>query len=173
MDFGPNHHQVEDFLSSLRGIEWLSRAGQPTDDDANLRRIDLDFVLNSSDNPIEFWGDLLIKAEIPFERIILDNARLSEQAALMKAAVDSYSHELFVRLAEKFPDYDADLEMHTYQLIDTGPINRITRGAASEIMVADINPSLNFFQSLMPWFRKGHWPYGWEGQWPEGKLILW
>jgi hypothetical protein len=29
-----------------------------------------------------------------------------------------------------------------------------------------------FFLNLMEWYRLGHWPCGWEGKYPEGKLIV-
>lgn len=29
-----------------------------------------------------------------------------------------------------------------------------------------------FFQSLSGWYLKGHFPCGWQGEYPEGKLIL-
>ena len=173
MRFGPNHHQVAAFLDSVNQIQWFSCVGQPTDDDAKLIRIDLEFVLSKPRDHTDLWGDVLIRAEVRFERLILDNARLSEQVAIMKAAVPSYPDDFFVRLSRDFPDYYEDMRMYSDELIDTSSIERIVRGAASEIMVADIDPSLNFFRGLIPWFQRGHWPYGWEGQWPEGKLMLW
>ena len=29
-----------------------------------------------------------------------------------------------------------------------------------------------FFLSLMEWYKRGHWPCGWEGTYPDGKLIV-
>ena len=51
--------------------------------------------------------------------------------------------------------------------------DRLLWGAAHEIMLADVEPKLGFFQSMMPWLRAGYWPCGWEGNWPQGRLILW
>jgi hypothetical protein len=176
MRFGQNHERVEAFIRSLLSIEWFSRVGQPTEYDENLRRIDLDFVLANSDEPLKLWGGLLVTAEMAFERAILDNARLSEQSAVLKAAAPEYGvhgDAMLARVVERYPGYYGGTYTYAYELIDTSPVERIVRGAACEIMVADIAPSLDFFQGLMPWIRRGHWPYGWEGEWPQGKLILW
>ena len=176
MKFGPNHQKVVEFLDSIKSIEWFSRVGRPTAFDDNLRRIDLDFVLAHSDDPLKSWGDLFVRAETAFERLILDHARLSEQGAVLKAAAPDYGEygdALLAEVMERYPGYYGETFTYAYELVDTGQVDRMVRGAASEIMVADIDSSLNFFQGLMPWLREGHWPYGWEGEWPEGKMILW
>jgi|GEM_PF-3497489 hypothetical protein len=41
--------------------------------------------------------------------------------------------------------------------------------AAVEISVPAVN---TFFTDLMRWYRLGHFPCGWDGQYPEGKLIV-
>jgi hypothetical protein len=159
MKFGPNHEQVVEFLNSLQSIEWFSRVGQPTVYDDNLRRIDLDFVLAHAGDPLKFWGDLFVRAETAFERIVLDHARLSEQEAVMKAAAPHYGEygdALMAEIMERHPGYYGDTFMYAYELVYTGSVDRMVRGAASEIMVADIDPSLNFFRGLTAWLREGH-----------------
>lgn len=42
---------------------------------------------------------------------------------------------------------------------------------AAEIVAADIVP-FDIFRQMWKWYRKGHWPCGWEGNWPDGKLIV-
>jgi hypothetical protein len=29
-----------------------------------------------------------------------------------------------------------------------------------------------FYLELMRWYRRGHWPCGWRGRYPEGSLII-
>lgn len=111
-----------------------------------------------------------------FERIVLDHARLSERDAVIKASLPDYREygdALLAGVMESYPSYYGRISTYAYELVDTSLVDRMVRGAASEIMVAYIDSSLSFFQSLMPWLRAGHWPYGWEGEWPEGKMILW
>jgi hypothetical protein len=42
-------------------------------------------------------------------------------------------------------------------------------GAAYEIAVGQKD---GFFTKLMVWYRLGHWPCGWKGDYAEGKLIV-
>lgn len=42
-------------------------------------------------------------------------------------------------------------------------------GAASEIATGSKD---RFFVDLMHWYRLGHWPCGWDGKYPEGRLIV-
>src|SRR5262245_36032940 len=74
-------------------------------------------------------------------------------------------------LNEQYPGYYGESCLYAHELVD--PPIRLLWGAVDEIMVADLEPSLTFFGSLFPWLRRGHWPCGWEGEWPQGKLILW
>ena len=43
--------------------------------------------------------------------------------------------------------------------------------AAAAVEIATSSEE-TFFTNLMHWYRLGHWPCGWEGRYPEGKLIV-
>jgi len=34
------------------------------------------------------------------------------------------------------------------------------------------NNTNGFYVGLMDWYRKGHWPCGWEGAYPQGRLTV-
>lgn len=72
---------------------------------------------------------------------------------------------------DNYPGYYGDTCSYAHELVDSP--DRVLIGAAGEIMVADVDPDLTIFRGLMAWFHAGHWPCGWEGRRPEGKLILW
>ncbi len=42
--------------------------------------------------------------------------------------------------------------------------------AAAAVELATDSP--DFFTNLIEWYRLGHWPCGWEGEYPKGKLIV-
>lgn len=42
-------------------------------------------------------------------------------------------------------------------------------GAAFEIATGNTNKS---YMGLMEWYRLGHWPCGWDGTYPKGRLIV-
>ncbi len=43
--------------------------------------------------------------------------------------------------------------------------------AAAAVEIATGSSDI-FFTNLMEWYRLGHWPCGWDEQYPEGKLII-
>jgi hypothetical protein len=42
--------------------------------------------------------------------------------------------------------------------------------AAAAVELATDSP--DFFTNLIEWYRLGHWPCGWEGEYPKGRLIV-
>ncbi len=79
--------------------------------------------------------------------------------------------EFYLTVTEQYPGYYGESSCYAHELVDL-PI-RLVWGAVDEIMVADFEPDLNFFASIVPWLRRGHWPCGRQGESPQGKLILW
>ncbi len=42
---------------------------------------------------------------------------------------------------------------------------------AIEMVVAHLT-DIHLMRDMWYWYRAGHWPCGWEGDWPEGRLIV-
>ena len=167
-----NQDAVVSFVEELPRIPWCSALGEPTDSDELLVRVSLDDVLALHPHPYQLWGDLLVAHEAPVDRLILSSGRLGADDALQSSVRikgDSVS-DFFVNLAQAYPDYYKDSYQYAYELID--PPVRLVLYAAREILLSDL-ADMHFFRNLMPWFKRGHWPMGWQGQWPDGKLILW
>lgn len=173
--FGSNHAAVGAFLRSLDAIPWFTRVGQPTDQDECLVRVGFEFLADCHEDAYAPWGESLVEAEAKIERLMFDNRRLGEfaevQQAISQSGPNPYMDEFLTGLVDKYPGYYGETYSYAYELVERP--DRLLLGAAHEIIMADVEPNLNFFQSIMPWFRAGHWPCGWKGQWPEGKLIVW
>jgi hypothetical protein len=173
--FGPNHDAVEAFLASLHGVPWFTRVGQPTDGDERLVRVGFEFIADRHPDRYGAWGEALPRAESAIERLTFEHRRLDAFMAVQEFVrrhnPAGFTDEFLEGLAEKYPGYYGDTCSYAHELVDTP--DRFLWGAAHEIMLADVGPGLNFFQGIMPWFRAGYFPCGWEGDWPEGKLVLW
>ncbi|HEU4835047.1 MAG TPA: hypothetical protein VFS90_11550 [Pyrinomonadaceae bacterium] len=171
--YGPNQERVEEFLDQLSRIPWFTAVGMPTDHDGQLIRVRLEDVLALHPRPYQLWGNLLLAHEEPVDRLILDSARLGADNALQTSVqirgdtVDDF----FVRLAQDYPGYYKNTHSYAHELIALP--TRLVLYAARETLIADLAPELSFFHDLMPWFARGHWPIGWQGNWPDGSLILW
>lgn len=60
-----------------------------------------------------------------------------------------------------------------YEFEEGNPVSRSAgwdAGGAAYQIEAGIKDG--FYLKLMEWYRKGHWPCGWDGEYPEGKLII-
>lgn len=175
--------KAEAFLASLEDVKWLAHVGEPTEEDKNLIRLDVNFVYEHHANFIirgvgdeyEYWGDLLLEEEKIFERTIFDQGLLGEQAKI-NSFIDKlnieFDDDFYLSLEEKFEGYYSDTDSYAHELLLPMSIKRYLRGAACELLISDFDSSLHFYQVLIPWLRRGHWTYGWEGKFPEGSLML-
>jgi len=178
--FGPQTQLVIAFLAELENIPWFSRVGEAADRDSDLIRADIHFLLATASmvsgtdtDQYLHWGNCLAAAESKLDRLILEHARMDDEAALRKALripAEALDH-FYSRLTEQFQGYYLDTCSYVYELVD--PPMRLISGAALETMLSDLDPELNFFRNLMPFFKDGFWPCGWQGTFPDGKLILW
>jgi hypothetical protein len=178
--FGPNHAAVESFLASLSSIPWFTSVGkQPDRSDAVF--VDFHFLAEHYEDPWSLWGDALVNAETAIERLEFADTRLGYHNAVQKAykdsrflpcpSVDLLYQRVNMDYSGPSGSYYRDTYMHPHELIDFP--DRIVRGAALELMVADLDPTLSFFTSQMRWFHLGRWPVGWRGTWPDGLVVLW
>lgn len=173
--FGANHAAVEAFLASLDTISWFSRVGQPTDQDNWLVRVGFEFLADHHEDPYAPWGEPLLEAEAKIERLVFEHRRLQEfmevQKAIRQRGPNPSLDEFYTGLVDKYPGYYGETHSYAHELVEMP--ERLLWGAAHEVLLVDVEPNLNFFSSMIPWFRAGHWPCGWAGHWPDGKLILW
>jgi hypothetical protein len=172
-EFGPNTPAVRAFLESIKDVPWFSQVGQPTEPDSKLTRVGFDFLAEHHEAPYASWGTALVGAESRIERLVFDSRRLGEWDAIRKVVKlpTQWLDDFYLGLNEQHPGYYGDSCLYAHELVD--PPIRLLWGAVDEIMVADLQPDLSFFGSLVPWLRRGHWPCGWQGEWPQGKLVLW
>ena len=172
-EFGPNTAAVRAFLESLNDVPWFSQVGQPTGWDGELTRVEFDFLAQHHKAPYAPWGAVLVMIESRIERLVFDSQRLGEWGAIRKLVKfpTEWVDNFYLALNERYPGYYGESCLYAHELVN--PPIRLLWGAVDEAMVADLDSSLTFFGSLVPWLRRGHWPCGWQGEWPQGKLILW
>jgi hypothetical protein len=181
--FGPNHDNVERFIRDLDSIPWLTRVGAAAEgEDADY--VDFHFLAKHYTDPWILWGENLASSETRFERLEVEHQRLGAHDAIQEALrtkryLDKSStlDDLLARVDREFTDPESgyyghgDSYMHPHELIEFPA--RLVRGAALEVMVADLDSSPGLFGHIMQWFQRGRWPAGWSGKFPEGKALIW
>lgn len=173
--YGPRTDQVLEVLGQLESIPWMSRVGLPTDEDAQLVRKDFHYLASIHEHPYEGWAALL-EAENGLARLIAEHARLDVRVNLEAVShISSYwpgSDDFYYDLDEALDhEYYADTGLYAHELIELP--DRLLLGHLTEIAMADLALHQRFFEPLFGWLRRGHWPCGWEGDYPDGKLMLW
>jgi hypothetical protein len=96
--------------------------------------------------------------ESRIERLTFDSQRLGEWDAIRRLVKfpHQWVNNFYLALNERYPGYCGESCLYAHELVD--PPIRLLWGAVDEVMVADLDPSLTFFGSLVPWLCRGHRP---------------
>ncbi len=171
--------KVSALIAEFATIPWFSRVGQPSPWDGDADRVGLDFLVSTNGvvngaetDPYMHWGTTIAEAESKIERIVFDNRLMDEEVKVSRSARISGDavDDFYEQLLENHEGYYADTCMYIYELVELP--DRLIRGAALESLISEIAPHLHFFTDLLPYFRAGFWPCGWNGEYPDGRLIL-
>ncbi len=137
--------KVINFLEELDMIPWFKNIGEPLHD----QKVKQVFSWNDGweDLQNESWMNASFHAHVDSMNSIWDVAY--EQALeILSKSINYYELEEGISVADAVA-YDV---------------------AAAAVELATGKP--DFFSNLIKWYRLGHWPCGWEGEYPKGKLIV-
>jgi hypothetical protein len=133
--------------------------------------VKLEFLL---DQPVNPWNGAAADAQERTERQIFQTSRVSEQHHLQRAFQSPWNtaqaDSVLNILVERYRDYYKDTYSYAHELLDFP--ERTVRCALYECLVDDVVPRVTFFRDLLPWFEQGYWPCGWQGEYPDGKVVL-
>lgn len=157
------HDRTRATLAQLEGAEWFRSVGRKDTDAA--------IVLSS-------WEDAIVScASLEWENLLLE-------------ATNQYREKLASRSTERFQGWNSitkELKAVTVPLV-TRKVEQVVKdnglpkvfedtvqwdvlGVAMEAEYADVYPP-GFYASQAYWYTKGHFPCGWQGSFPDGKLII-
>jgi hypothetical protein len=157
------HDRTKATLDQLGQAEWFRAVGQQDTDAAR--------VLTSWEEAVQSC------ASLAWENLLLE-------------ALNQYRERLLSRSKERFRQWNRiveELKPITMPLV-VGKIARVVRehdlpqvfadtvqwdilGVTMEAEYADVYPP-GFYASQAYWYVQGHFPCGWEGDFPEGRLII-
>jgi len=169
--FGLNTRLINELSLRLQSFPWFTRIESAHAEDGRLVRVKLEFLL---DQPVDPWNGAAADAQMRTERQILESSRVSEQHHLQRAFHAPWSaaqaDAVLDILLDRYRDYYKDTYSYAHELLDFP--ERTVRCALYECLVDDVTPRVTYFRDLLPWFEQGYWPCGWEGRYPDGRLIL-
>lgn len=138
--------QVVAFINHFESFAWFQNVGKPIQNN-NIKQI------HSWDNAWESlqdesWTDASFHEQI------------DQQHPAWIAAYDKVKQ--IISASENDYELEDGVFASMQAAYDAG-------GAAYEIAV---NKNEGYYQKLIKWYQLGHWPCGWEGTFPKGKLII-
>lgn len=154
----------------LRGIGWFANCGKASD----FADVGVDVIRAAG------WPDAIARCSAPE----WEETTLNAQAALTTHLLAKYPHRYaqwnqVVRQAKAElvstivdPAIHATVEGNDLPQVFVDCVRWDIVGAAAEMAFADCHPPY-FYRRLLLIYKKGHFPCGWDGEWPRGRLVVW
>jgi hypothetical protein len=157
------------FLASLADMPWLLHAGKPRDD-----AVVVPDVATGWDD----WSPQMAATWIPRSQALEELARAQIGDAAIDAAFQAVAAAINDPLRSAIRRYfheRPDVNENTASGADRGlwpdlldTIQRDIAWAAVETLLAQPG----FFTHLLTYYREGRWPCSWQGEYPEGRVVL-
>jgi hypothetical protein len=150
-------------LEELDGAEWFSRVG--------LKDTTAAIVLSSWPEAIEHcksiaWQNICIEASNQYrERLAERSKERYEKWNYVTAELKKVTIPFVRRKTETI------VHEHNLPKVFVDMVQWDILGVCMEAEYADIHPP-GYYASHAYWYIKGHFPCGWDGNFPNGKLII-
>jgi len=157
------HPRTEATLEKLRQIQWFGCVGIHDTKAAEIL-CSWDKAIKSCSSPE--WEDLCMEAANQYREKLIEKSperfhKWNDCMLLIKPVVQA-----LVREKTKQIIAENNLPKVFIDSVDWDIIH-----LCMEAEYADVYPP-GFFASQAYWYMKGHFPCGWQGQFPKGKLIV-
>ena len=157
---------TEAFLRDVIQIEWLSRTGEPSNDEHALTSVG-----EALDSDKRIWkqkSQTLEKTALThFGDSSIDGVFKVVSNAIQKPLYDA-TVTYFERRKARDPSYDESL-------VDAGLVSEMMDCVKRDIAWAAIEATLQrpgFFTALLRYYRAGRWPCSWNGNYPDGCVVV-
>jgi hypothetical protein len=170
LHYGPRSAEVVAALWALKDIPWFRRVGQSLPADANVTAVaswkDACEIFDDEDGKRYNCNGHLVAVAEPLE---------------LAQPPDSERHEWW-RLARKrasgfvnpYPAIPSDVPAERRDFIDENALEFASMLLAEIIDTAPPAPpairGFTYFREQLQWFYAGHFPCGWDGEWPSGRM---
>lgn len=166
----PKQSQVlQAFLKDLEGVEWFSRAGEPSD----TAVVASDAVVCWDD-----WNREMLAVWLPKTKALEQAARkevgdsaIDEIFSAVSIAIDLSVRQGLEAYFNRRPANSGNTKTNADrglwpEILDT--VKRDISWAAIETII----DQRGFFTELLAVYRAGRWPCAWSGEYPDGQLVV-
>ncbi len=166
-EYGPNSQAVASAFMALDKTRWLKEVGLPWQESSDAPLSDIAIVRSWDEALTVFAEDLRYNAngvlEAPCTRVDAVLERIPERRDWWQKARERANR--YSALSPWIPD--ALSQEHQELLYEN--LSEYISMLLVEI-IADPDAQCTYFREQLPWFYAGHFPCGWEGEWPSGRM---
>lgn len=157
------HPRTVASLDQLEKADWFAAVG--------VKDTDAAIVLSSWDEAIEHcgsleWENLLLEAANQYRERLLERSK--ERLGKWNEIVDEIKPVTVALVRRKISEV---CTKHGLPKVFEDTVQWDILHLCMEAEYADVYPA-GFYASQAYWYVKGHFPCGWQGEFPEGKLIV-
>jgi hypothetical protein len=161
--FGPHSSEVLSALAAVESTPWYARVGTPSDLDAQVTRVhswgEALAFLDDEDRYVH--GCIL---EGPWDEMFRVQDLAPDRRAWWTTARTDFANLL--NAPDEVHELGLDLD---HSLLLTDHMQDFANLVLIEITHADLT-SCTYFREQLQWYCAGHFPCGWEGEWPAGRM---
>jgi len=168
-EYGPHSQAVASAFAVLDKMEWLEHVGEPCLERAGgpvsdagitiVRSWEEALTIFDEDSRYNANGVL----EAPYERVDTVFERFPEREAWWQRAREDAKP--FTALYSWVP---RSLSQEHQDLLFENLWEFVSMLLAE--IIASPEAQCTYFREQLPWFHAGHFPCGWDGDWPDGRL---
>lgn len=172
-EYGPNSHAVVCAFEAIDETRWLERVGEPWLEGSgeHLHRVDI-AIVHSWDDALAIFRDRSAERynangilQAACDRIDPMFPKPSEREAWWQRAREDAKR--YSALMSWIP---RSLEQRDQDLLFENLYEYVSMLLAEIIASPDVD--CTYFREQLPWFRAGHFPCGWDGAWPQGRMRI-
>lgn len=162
--YGPHTQAVVNCFEWLDTISWFAIVG------AESPGMDVEGV--------NTWNDALTPIMEKKSKKYAENGHLrGPSATVEKGLTDKKYKKHLDKAFKEIPNY-ADYDRYIPGYFDKFQRTFLNRHIEDWIrfmlveIIASDKVETDYFRGLLPWYEAGHFPCGWDGEWPEGRLRI-
>lgn len=160
-EYGPNSQMVASALVVLDNTRWLKRVGEPLGGDGVMIVRSWDEALTIFDEDFRYNANGILDA--PCSRVDPLFTRFPEREAWWQKAREDAK-----RCTALYSWVPTSLSQEHQDLLFENLWEFVSMLLAE--IIASPEAECTYFREQLPWFHAGHFPCGWEGDWPNGRM---
>jgi hypothetical protein len=168
-EYGPNSQEVASALVALDKSRWLEEVGKPWQDCAGGAPGSVTIVRSWDEALTIFGEELRYNAngvlEAPCARVDPVLERFPERKAWWQKAREQ---------AKRYTAFSAWIPDHLPQEQQDLLYENLWEYVSMLLVEIIVSPEAGctYFRGQLPWFHAGHFPCGWDGDWPSGRMRI-